>query len=144
MIKSGIAALLIILAAGVYDLATALTGNGGVLPAGVVSFVILVLAITMAIGVPRLRYKFWRYSLQDEELFLERGIFNRVKTVVPLRRIQHLDVSQDIIEREFSLGKLIVHTAGTRSSDVVLPGLNIDEANRLRDVVKDYIIEDAV
>jgi membrane protein YdbS with pleckstrin-like domain len=67
-----------------------------------------------------------------------------VRTVVPLRRIQHLDVSQDIIEREFDLGKLIVHTAGTRSSDVVLPGLDFEEAERLRDELKNFILEDTI
>jgi uncharacterized protein len=63
---------------------------------------------------------------------------------VPLRRIQHLDVSQDILEREFGLGKLIVHTAGLRSSDVVLPGLQHEVAERLREEMKHYILEDAL
>ncbi len=126
-----------------YDLASAISG-GGFLPPGVISILALLLSAGICVGIPRLRYRFWRYALRSEELFLERGIFNRVRTVVPLRRIQHLDVSQDLIEREFEVGKLIVHTAGTRSSDVTLPGLNIAEANRLRDEVKHYILEDAV
>ena len=85
--------------------------------------------------------EFWSWQPRSK---LERGIWNRVRTVVPLRRIQHLDVSQDVLERNFDLGKLIVHTAGTRSSDVVLPGLRYEEAERLRDTVKHYITEDAV
>lgn len=105
---------------------------------------IMVVLSIVVYFIPRLKYKFWKYQLRDQELFLERGIFNRVKTIVPLRRIQHLDISQDIIEKEFSLGKLIVHTAGTRSSDVVLPGLHIDVAERLRDTMKDYILEDTI
>jgi membrane protein YdbS with pleckstrin-like domain len=142
-IKSGIAALLISGAAAVYDLASVFTGRG-LLPLGLLTVCTAVVTFALAFGIPRLRYRFWRYRLRSEELLIERGIFNRVRTVVPLRRIQHLDVSQDVIEREFKLGKLIVHTAGTRSSDVVLPGLDIDEANRLRDAVKHYILEDAV
>ncbi len=99
---------------------------------------------TLTLVLPHLRYRFWRFDLRPEELYLERGIWNRVRTIVPLRRIQHLDVSQDVLERNFGLGKLIVHTAGTRSSDVVLPGLRYEEAERLRDEVKHYITEDAV
>ena len=142
-IKSCLAAFFVSAVAIVFDLAALFT-DGGPTPVGVLSGATLLITFSAAIGVPRLRYRYWRYKLRPEELFLERGIFNRVRTVVPLRRIQHLDVSQDLIEREFGLGKLIVHTAGTRSSDVVLPGLDIDEANRLRDAVKHYILEDAV
>ncbi len=105
---------------------------------------VLLIGGTLTFMLPRLRYRFWRFDLRPEELYLERGIWNRVRTIVPLRRIQHLDVSQDVLERNFGLGRLIVHTAGTRSSDVVLPGLRYEEAERLRDEVKHYITEDAV
>jgi uncharacterized protein len=67
-----------------------------------------------------------------------------VRPVVPLRRIQHIDVSQNLIEREFELGKLIVHTAGTRGNTVIVPGLRIDEAERLRDRIKHYVLEDTL
>ena len=114
------------------------------LPFGVLSGGALLLGLTVVLFLPRLRYRFWRFNLSTEELYLERGVWNRVRTVVPLRRIQHLDVSQDVVERNFDLGKLIVHTAGARSSDVVLPGLRYEDAERLRDEVKHYITEDAV
>jgi membrane protein YdbS with pleckstrin-like domain len=113
------------------------------LPFGVLSGVAVLLGLLFTLIVPRLRYRFWQFDLQPEELYLERGVLNRVRTIVPLRRIQHLDVSQDLLERSFDLGKLIVHTAGTRNTDVMLPGLRIEEAERLRDEVRRYIAEDA-
>lgn len=114
------------------------------LPFGVLSGATLVMGLAVVFFLPSLRYRFWRFKLNTEELYLERGVWNRVRTIVPLRRIQHLDVSQDVVERNFDLGKLIVHTAGARSSDVVLPGLRYEDAERLRDEVKHYITEDAV
>jgi len=113
-------------------------------PRGLTPVVALIIGAGITIVLPGLRYRFWRFDLRPEELYLERGILNRVRTIVPLRRIQHLDVSQDIIEREFDLGKLIVHTAGSRSSEVVLPGLLYDEAQALRDELKNYVLEDVV
>lgn len=143
-IKSALAAGFVTLAALVFDVVEIFSGGISFAPFGLITGVVLIVGLLLAYVVPRLRYKYWRYRLHDEELFVQRGIFNRVHTIVPLRRIQHLDVSQDIIEREFELGKLIVHTAGTRSSDVIVPGLEIGEANRLRDQMKNYILEDAV
>ncbi len=143
-IKLGLFWTAAFVAAAVYDLVSFLGRDDGWLPDGVLSIGVLILGTLAVIFLPSLRYRFWRYRLRSEELYLERGIINRVRTIVPLRRIQHLDVSQDILEREFDLGKLIVHTAGSRSSEVVLPGLDYEEAQSLRDTLKHYILEDAV
>ncbi|MDX1429820.1 MAG: PH domain-containing protein [Rhodothermales bacterium] len=142
-IKTLLVLSVLVFAALIYDATMFFSDDRG-LPPGAASLAALIVAVALAFTLPRLWYRFWRYSLRGEELFLRRGIFNRVSTIVPLRRIQHLDVSQDIIEREFELGKLIVHTAGTRSSDVVLPGLAFSEAERLRDELKNFILEDTI
>jgi hypothetical protein len=114
------------------------------LPLGLATLSALVVFGLSSWLLPKFRYRFWRFSLTDEELFLERGIFNRVTTIVPLRRVQHMDVSQDVIEREFSLGNLVVYTAGTRGSQVVLPGLQFDEAEQLRERIKLYITDEPI
>lgn len=132
------------LVAAVLSEVMSLLNTGDLLPFGVPTAIVLVVGVSWTIAQPALRYRYWRFDLRSDELYLERGIFNRVRTIVPLRRIQHLDVSQNVLEREFDLGKLIVHTAGARSSEVVLPGLNYDEAQHLRDTLKSYILEDAV
>jgi membrane protein YdbS with pleckstrin-like domain len=140
-IKLAGAAAFLFLAALFYDL-THLFDASGWLPFGVASGVVLVGGALFTWGWPRLRYRAWGFALRPEELYREHGVLNHVRTIVPLRRIQHLDVSQDLLEREFSLGRLVVHTAGSRSSDVVIPGLKLTEAERIRDEVKRFILED--
>jgi membrane protein YdbS with pleckstrin-like domain len=133
-----------LLLAGVffYDFTHWLSGGDGWPPPGALTGGLLILSAAYTVWWPSLRYRYWSYDLRSEELFLTHGVINRVRTTVPLRRIQHLDVSQDILEREFGLGRLIVHTAGSRSSDVVIPGLPLDTAERMRDEVKRYILDD--
>lgn len=133
---------LILAAVFFYDLTHWLGGTHGILPAGLLTGMVVVLGTLYSLFWPRLRYRYWAFALRPEELFLEHGVLNRVRTTVPLRRIQHLDVSQDVLEREFALGRLVVHTAGSRSSDVVIPGLPLDRAERMRDEVKRYILDD--
>ena len=143
-VKFGFFCGVILLASLVFELIRFFDGRPALVYPGVLFGLVLITGLLITIYIPRLQYRYWRFDLRPEELYLERGVINRVKTIVPLRRIQHLDVSQNILEREFSLSKLIVHTAGSRSSDVVLPGLKFDEAEQLRDDVKRYILEDAV
>jgi hypothetical protein len=143
-IQFAILSAVLVLGALGYEAFVFFGGTQGGLPLGMLSGGVLMFGLGLTLFVPRLRYRFWKFDLRPEELYLERGVFNRIRTIVPLRRIQHLDVSQNILEREFDLSKLIVHTAGARSGDVVLPGLGIVEAERLRDDVKRYILDDAV
>jgi membrane protein YdbS with pleckstrin-like domain len=112
------------------------------LPFGVLSGGSLLLGVLMCWLWPQWKYAAWGMALRSEELYLEHGVLNHIRTVVPLRRIQHLDVSQDLLEREFALGRLVVHTAGSRSSDVVIPGLPLEQAEHIRDEVKRFILED--
>jgi len=112
------------------------------LPFGLLSGTVLGLGLLYCVAWPRLRYRAWGFALRPEELYKEHGVLNHVRTIVPLRRIQHVDVSQDLVEREFALGRLVVHTAGSRSSDVVIPGLPLPEAERIRDEIKRFILED--
>jgi membrane protein YdbS with pleckstrin-like domain len=130
-----------VLPAFFYDL-THLFSPDAWLPFGVLPGTVLGLGLLYTLVWPRLRYRAWGFALRPEELYMEHGVLNHVRTVVPLRRIQHVDVSQDLIEREYALGRLVVHTAGSRSSDVVIPGLPLGEAERIRDEIKRFILED--
>ena len=133
--------LFLFLPALFYDL-THLFSTDPWVPFGTFSGIVLVVGLLLCLVWPRLRYRAWGFALRREELYREHGVLNHVRTVVPLRRIQHVDVSQDLIEREFALGRLVVHTAGSRSSDVVIPGLPLSEAERIRDEIKRFILED--
>src|SRR5690606_22586633 len=108
------------------------------------SSIMFVIGIILTISLPLLRYRYWKFEVRDDEIYLERGVFTRIKTTAPYRRIQHLDVQQSMLERMVQLGKLVIYTAGTRGADVILPGLPIEYAEELRDRLKNVSIEDAV
>lgn len=140
-IKMAAFSVFLFLPALFYDL-THLFSPDSWLPFGVLSGTVLVGGVLYCVAWPRLRYRAWGFLLRPEEIYLEHGVLKHVRTIVPLRRVQHVDVSQDLIEREFALGRLVVHTAGSRSSDVVIPGLPLSEAEAIRDKIKRFILED--
>ena len=88
-----------------------------------------------------LRFRIWRYEIRDDELYLERGVLTRVKTVVPYVRIQHVDSRRSPLERLLQLATTVVYTAGSRGADVVVPGLTPDRSERLQDDLKRLAIE---
>ena len=94
------------------------------------------------------RYRIWRFELQDDALFLHRGVLTRVRTVVPYVRVQHVDTQRNPIERVLGLSRVVVYTAGSRGADVAIPGLRPDRADalqeRLRTLAGEHDTDDGV
>ena len=137
------------LAVGALALAAGLLGEAIVrdnvdLPPGIVTIPLLVLLLYPILVAPGRRYRAWGYAMDADELRIARGVWTRIETIVPLARVQHVDVSQGPIERTFGVCRLVLHTAGTMHSRVVLPGLARATAEALRDEVRGRIVQDAL
>jgi membrane protein YdbS with pleckstrin-like domain len=71
-----------------------------------------------------------------------RGWQFHVDTIVPLVRVQHIDVLRGPLDKAFGTATLIVHTAGTHNSVVTLPGLSPEKASNIRDEIRRHIRSD--
>ncbi len=109
------------------------------IPLGSVSAIVFTFGLTWAIFMPIYRYKYWKFSIEDNEIRIKYGVFTRVTTTAPFVRIQHIDVQQSVLERMNGLSKLIIYTAGSRGADILIPGLPIEYAEDMRDSLKDLI-----
>lgn len=138
-IRTGLAAAVLTLAALIADrmLAGALPLPPLHLPAAV-----LALGVAATLILPRRRYRRWGYREGEDELEIRRGMLIRVRTIVPFGRVQHIDVAQGPVQRNFGLATLILHTAGTQSAAVALPGLAHADAEAMRDRIRAKIRED--
>ena len=87
------------------------------------------------------RYRAWRYTLRDDHMYLERGVFTRVRTMVPYVRIQHVDTQKTVIDRILGLSRVVVYTAGSRGADVTVPGLLPDDAREMQERLRDLAID---
>lgn len=110
---------------------------------GMVLLPVLLLLVYPTLVGPLRRFGAWGYSMSEDELQLVHGLWTHVHTVVPLGRVQHIDVSQGPIERAWGVCRLVIHTAGTMHSQVVLPGLSRGEAEAMRDAIRSRIRQEA-
>ena len=72
---------------------------------------------------PGIEYKYTSWKLDELGLEIRRGVLWRHRITVPRARVQHVDVSQGPLQRNFGLAKLTVYTAGTQNSSVELEGV---------------------
>ncbi len=98
------------------------------------AWVILLLAgASLAWWFPDRSYRGWGYRIDDQVLETHSGVVFRVTRLLPLPRLQHVDLQRGPLERAFGLASLVLHTAGTHEATIVIPGLDADQAVRLRD-----------
>jgi uncharacterized protein len=91
-----------------------------------------VVAGLLALWFARNRVRAWSYTERDEDLIVARGVLVRRLSVVPYGRMQFVDVTAGPVERAFQLATVKLHTAAA-ASDARIPGLEREEAARLRD-----------
>jgi hypothetical protein len=80
----------------------------------------------------RNRFRAWGYLERDEDLEVRRGVMVQRLSVVPYGRMQFVEITSGPVERLFGLATVKLHTAAA-ASDARIPGLDPDEAARLRD-----------
>ena len=132
-IHAAAAALVLLLAGAVAE--TVLRGEFDI-PRGTILLPLLLLAVWIVFLAPSRRFRAWGYAMDTEELQVRRGMWTQVHTVVPLDRVQHIDLAQGPLERSFGVSRLVVHTAGTLHSQVLLPGLARPTAEKMRDEIR--------
>ncbi len=115
----------------------AATGFGVWLP-----LVFLAIGILVATVAPQRIYRRLRYRLTGQLLQVMRGWLFHVDTVVPLVRVQHLDVVRGPLDKMFGTASLVVHTAGTHNSTVTVPGLAPQRAAAIRDIIREHVRTD--
>lgn len=73
------------------------------------------------------------FALRAGDLIHRAGLFVRRETIIPVRRIQHVEVVTGPLERLLGLARVVCYTAGGASADLVIAGLDPATAARVRD-----------
>jgi membrane protein YdbS with pleckstrin-like domain len=98
---------------------------------GIAVAVVVVVAALLWLFLGR-RFDSWGYAERDDDLLVRRGVMFARLSVVPYGRMQFIDVTAGPLERAFGLATVRLHTAAA-ATDARIPGLERDEAARLRD-----------
>lgn len=100
---------------------------------GFAIFAIVIFGLSFLISA--FRYFTLRYSIHNGELTVRQGlIFKRVRTV-PLKRIQNIDSTQNVLHRLLKVAEVRVETASGNEPEAKLRVLSLDKIAELRETV---------
>src|SRR5262249_53459327 len=86
------------------------------------------LMMVVALVGPPLAWQRWSFAVDDRLLRMRYGILFVEERLVPVPRMQHVDLVRNPIERLFGLSTLLVFTAGNEGSAFRVPGLAVRRA----------------
>ena len=109
---------------------------------GLPSTAVPIFALISLATAPQRIYARLRYRLTERFLQVMRGWLFHTDTIVPLVRVQHIDVTRGPLDKLFGTATLVVHTAGTHNSIVTLPGLAPERAAQIRDIIREHVRTD--
>jgi membrane protein YdbS with pleckstrin-like domain len=92
---------------------------------------LLVFVVGVVAGVvgPSILWRRWRYEIRAEEIDLRHGLFTVKRTLVPIRRVQHVDTETGPLQGMFDLATVAFHTA---AGSTKIPALSRGEAETVR------------
>jgi membrane protein YdbS with pleckstrin-like domain len=92
---------------------------------------IIVVIVAVAVGAI-LEARRLAYQLRDHDLSLRSGVIRHRVETIPYSRVQHVSVGRGVIERALGLATLELSSAGP---DIAVPGLSVEDAERIKQVV---------
>lgn len=75
------------------------------------------------------------YALRERDVIFRRGVLVEKTTIVSFNRVQHVSTSRDALDKLLGLSRLQIFTAGGSGSDISVPGLQPEMAEKLKEAV---------
>ncbi len=95
---------------------------------------VLVYAVLTLAVRPRLRFRVHRWEVTGEAIYTLTGWLTRTWTLVPISRVQTVDVTRGLLQQLFGLATVAVLTASSQGT-VRIPHLDVDVARHVADHV---------
>ncbi|MCW1720410.1 PH domain-containing protein [Pseudoalteromonas sp. A3] len=85
-----------------------------------------------------LSIKLQGFALRNHDIAFKKGVIWQQITILPLARVQHMEIHQGPIERKLKLASLKLFSAGGVSADLQISGLTHEQCKNIRQFVQNY------
>lgn len=79
------------------------------------------------------------YAVREKDIIYRSGIIAITTTIIPFSRIQHITLDEGLFSRIYHLGQLSIFTAGGSSGSLHIPGIEINEARQIKEILMKQI-----
>lgn len=94
--------------------------------------IIVLLVLLDIIIFPKIRYNRYKYLITDEKIEVKKGLFLITTSIIQIKRVQKIELSNGPIDRLFNLSNVNIYTA---AGTVDIKFLSNDEAKQISEKV---------
>ncbi len=108
------------------------------LPVAISYATILLLCIVIA----TVRFRNSGYVFRKHDVIYRAGAIALTTTIIPYNRVQHVAIEEGWLSRKLGLAEVDIFTAGGQKSDIQIPGIEKDQAERIKQLVMGKILKE--
>lgn len=98
-------------------------------------FLGLSVVLLLILGLLRLSFVKKGFAFRQHDVLFRYGIIATKTIIIPYNRIQHVSLHEGLLSRYFGLATIEIFTAGGSSSDIEIPGILKDEAEKIKQLL---------
>jgi len=96
----------------------------------------ILVAVSMLYNIVNVRLQ--GFAVREHDIAFKKGVIWQQVTILPLARVQHMEIHQGPIERKLDLASLKLFSAGGVSADLQIGGLTHSDCKNMRQFVQNY------
>ncbi len=93
-------------------------------------------ALLFILPVAILNYVFYKYQISETEVLIKSGIFAKKQRVIPLSKIQNINIEQNFLQKILRISQLKLETAGDATSEAALQYISYKEAENIQEFIQ--------
>ena len=95
--------------------------------------------ISFSYPLAKLSFNNKGFAFRTHDAIYKEGLISETTTIIPFNRVQHVALHQGFISRKLGLASIELFTAGGSSSDIEIPGLQLEQAQKIKNLVSQKI-----
>jgi len=104
--------------------------------------ILLLLLITLVLAIfPILSHKKKMYAFRQHDVLFKDGLIFKTTHISPFIRLQHVVIKQGWYAKKLGLATLVMYTAANNFSDISIPGLPLEDAEKWKSFLMNRIQE---
>ena len=102
----------------------------------IISAIIFIFSVLDILLFPAIRYNRYKYLITDEKIEVKKGLFLITRSIIQIKRIQKIEISDGPVDRKFSLANVNIFTA---AGIVDIKFLRKEEAEKITEKISSLL-----
>lgn len=103
---------------------------------------VYVLFLSLSLFITRVKFKNRGFTFRTHDLIYRNGAIAINTIIIPYNRVQHVALHEGLISRALGLASIEIFTAGGDSSDVKIPGLEKEHAEKIKLLLRGKVLNE--